>query len=311
MTANNHNATKGNGGHQRPRRRSLDIPLHTIEQYEQHCLYDCRLNVKTGFSFTHTDTAGVRTFVPAPCNQLKCRSCATWFWKQFMSALHEAALKLKLSFLITLTVPPTANPERNLKRALARLLQEARRVFPKPLSYAWVIGSGSNNSLHIHLLVNRDLKTATRYHKSVAWLKPTWFRLTGGQQVTVKPITPGTERNVVGYLRANLFQTVLRGTVSHRRWGCSRSIKLRQVNAKSELKWKRVNMPTALIARLEGVDANPVMNSVLQIPKEGVTKSPGKGLPVPRRCPGTPKADLDPPSAMGTAPTSLTQEPVT
>lgn len=225
-----------------------------------------------------------------------------------MSALHDAALNLKLAFLVTLTVPPADNPELSLKRALARLLQEARRVFPKPLHYAWVIGSGSN--LHIHMLVNHDLRRAVRYGKSVAWLKPVWFRLTGGHQVTVKPITPGTERNVIHYLRRNLFASVLMGVVTQRRWGCSRSMKMRPVKAKSDLKWKRLSMPTALIAKLEGVDANPVMNSVVTIPKEGVTKSPFKGLAVPPRCvEAAPKAvRRRPPEGMGTAPTSSTQK---
>jgi hypothetical protein len=97
----------------------------------------------------------------------------------------------------------------------------------------------------------------------MAWLKDTWFRLTGSHQVKVQSIVPGSEPNVVQYLLQNLFETVVRERVTGRRFGSSRSIRLRRRdkrNPDSAEKYVRVGKPTGMIARDRGLDPYPVIN---------------------------------------------------
>jgi hypothetical protein len=240
--------------------------LNTIEQIIQHLPYNCLLNTRTGFSFRTTSAEGTTTHIHAPCGKLTCRYCAHRFYHQAHPALCQAFHDLGLQFHVTLTLPGTVTADQQepiLKQAIQRLVQDVRRSFKTTLHFFWVIGTHASGSLHAHMLLNIDIRRGSRYGRRTAWLKDTWYRLTGGYQVKSKEIVPGTEERVVQYLLLNLFQTVVRERVAGRRYGSSRSIRLRRRekrSADSAVKYVRQRQPTGMIARNRGLDPYPVMN---------------------------------------------------
>jgi len=117
------------------------------------------------------------------------------------------------------------------------------------------------------MLVNIDIHRGTHYKHRGPWLKDTWFRLTKATQVSFKPITPGTESNVVAYLLFNLFFTVLARPCLKRRYGCSRNIKLnpKPVRDPSRVKFTHQSKPSAYYARVNGIDSNSLVNPQFEI----------------------------------------------
>lgn len=237
-----------------------------IDQIIQHLPYNCLFNTRTGFSFRTTSADGTTTHLHAPCGKLTCRYCAHRFYHQAHPALCQAFHDLGLQFYMTLTLPRTVTRDQQdliLKQAIQRLVQDVRRSFKTTLHFFWVIGTHASGSLHAHMLLNTDIRRGSRYGRRIAWLKGTWHRLTGSHQVEVQSIVPGSEPNVVQYLLTNLFETVVRESVRSRRWGSSRSIRLRRRDkrsADSTAKYVRVGKPTGMIARDRGLDPYPVIN---------------------------------------------------
>ena len=256
--------------------RGLD--RNTIEQIIQHLPFNCRFRTTSGFSFS-TPTPTGTLYVHAPCNQLTCKGCAKQFYHQVHPALCQAIHDHALRFFVSLTLPGRTPPDKQeslLKESLQRLLQYAKRTFPAPLHYAWVIGTGSEGHLHVHMLTNINLCRASRYGSRTAWLKSTWHRLSGAHQVKLIAITPGSEQNVVQYLLKNLFETVAAGRVRGRKYGSSRTIKFRPAKQKPDATWTRHRCTTAYHARSNRIDEHPVMNGEVLVPGTSVPDHPAR-----------------------------------
>lgn len=266
--------------------QGLDLHIG-VEQCIHNLPHDCRWRTTSGFSFS-TPTAAGEKYIHAPCNMLTCRSCAKRFYHQVHPALLHAFHDPGLRFHVSLTLPgniPLEEQESILKDSLRRLLQHAKRTFDNPLHYAWVIGTHRNGHPHVHMLVNRDLRRASRRGRRIPWLKSVWFSMTHGHQVKAVEIKPGTEANVVQYILQNLFETVLRGQVTGRKYGCSRSIKLRPARRHPDPgKWTRNKHPTAYYARLAGQTDLFMNREVIVLNDTAVSSAPGRGeAPLERR----------------------------
>lgn len=253
----------------------------SIEQLIQQLPYCCRTNTLTGFCYCSGNQ-----YAHAFCKKLTCRTCAHRLLGTLKPGILAAARTHGMAYFVTLTLPASTPPisqSRTLRRALRRLLLEARRSFPgaRKLVYCWALG-GNSRYLHLHLLLNRDLRRGTRYGRPIAWLKQTWHSLTGAHQTRCSKIVPGTEARVVDYLLLNFFQTIqgcpqLQG----RRYGYSRGLALtaRPRNPQGTRRWIRLKQPTAQIARQSGVDANPVTNSFLDLTDAIASSQPGRAEP--------------------------------
>ncbi|HQL08363.1 MAG TPA: hypothetical protein PLE35_02100 [Lentisphaeria bacterium] len=240
--------------------------LKTIDQIAQHLPFDCVFNTAKGFCYSATDAAGQTAYRHCRCRQLTCRSCAKQRYRELFRALDSACADKCLVYYMVLTLPgtvPLSHRERVLKKALARLLQEARRAFKgRRLSYVWALGVGGGLNLHLNVILNLDLSKARRYGKQVQWLKQTWHRLTGARQLRLQPIAEGTACNVVRYLLTDMFRTVLAFPKLPRRLGSSRDIALKSEEHENRdgLKWVRLHNPSAYYAKVFGVDPDPKVN---------------------------------------------------
>jgi hypothetical protein len=240
--------------------------LKTIDQIAQHLPFDCVFNTAKGFCYSATDAAGQTAYRHCRCRQLTCRSCAKQRYRELFRALDSACADKCLVYYMVLTLPgtvPLSHRERVLKKALARLLQEARRAFKgRRLSYVWALGVGGGLNLHANVLLNLDLRRAKRYRKQVQWLKLTWHRLTGASQSNLQVIRDGTADNVVRYLLTDMFRTVLAFPKLPRRLGSSRDIALKSEEHENRdgLKWVRLHNPSAYYAKVFGVDPDPKVN---------------------------------------------------
>ncbi len=239
--------------------------LKTIDQIVQHLPHDCVFNTSSGFCFSATDAAGQTAYHHCRCRQLTCRSCAKQRYRELFRALDNACADRGLVYYMVLTLPgtvPLSHRERVLKKALARLLQEARRAFKVRLSYVWALGVGGGLNLHANVLLNLDLRHAKRYRKQVQWLKLTWHRLTGASQSNLQVIRDGTADNVVRYLLTDMFRTVLAFPKLLRRLSSSRDIALKSEEHENRdgLKWVRLHNPSAYYAKVFGVDPDPKVN---------------------------------------------------
>lgn len=241
--------------------------LKTIDQIVQHLPYDCVFNTSSGFCFSATDAVGQTAYCHCRCRQLTCRSCAKQRFRELDRTLSNACSVRCLDYYLVLTLPgtvPSSQQEPVLKKALARLLQEARRVFKVRLSYFWALGIGGGDNLHANVLLNLDLSHAKRYGKPVQWLKQTWHRLTGAYMVKQQLIRDGTAGNVVRYMLTDMFKTVLCRPGIKRRLGCSRDIGLKPEAfdcADDGLKWVRLGNPSSVYAKAFGFDPDPKLNT--------------------------------------------------
>ena len=247
--------------------KGLDI--NSIDQIRQHLPYNCRYNTRTGYHFVARLPNGTTHVLHARCNQFLCQNCAPRLIGTMLDTLTTAARRYRLAYLITLTIPSNHSIQYQAKTfpiALARFLHEARRTFPK-LIYFWCYGIGNNESLHVHMITNQDLRRSTHYHRSIAWLRTTWHHLTGAQQSKLKAITEGSERHIVRYLLVNLMNVVIKLVPVPRRYGGSRCIKVRPKPApdpdRQIYQYKRG--PSALVAHHSGNVLNPITNQDFHI----------------------------------------------
>jgi hypothetical protein len=271
--------------------------VNTLEQIIQRLPFNCRFNTRIGASFRTTNPDGSTTVIHASCHQLRCSTCARVRYHQLTDVLRQACRDHGLGFYGVLTLPGgvavTAQEER-LKAALSRLLQEARRTFgPAKLVYFWALGVGANQNLHFNLLLNTDIRRASRHGRRVAWLKSTWQRLTGAQQLSFAPITAGTHDRVVRYLLIDLLRTVVARPALGRRYGGSRCIKpsppdVATPEDDNSRIWIRVRVPSATFGRISGQDINPVTNGEYLLPPDFqdalASSTPRLGEPALRRC---------------------------
>ncbi len=256
--------------------------LKTIGQLIQHLPFNCRFNTHTGKSF-HTTTPQGTTHVHALCHQLRCRTCAHLRYHELHRALRQGCHDQALNFYCTLTLQGGMQLEQQdliIKRALGRLLQEARRTFKgQSLIYAWALGIGAGNNLHVNMLLNKDIRRGTRYRKRIEFLKSTWFRLTGAHQVRLQPIRPDDHAFVIQYILVDMFRTVLAVPHLKRRCGASRTIKLREPSIKDPndtRRWVRSNLPTAHYARVHGIEADPIMNGTFLVNDAPASSTPSR-----------------------------------
>lgn len=254
-----------------------------IEQLIHRAPHDCRWRTTSGYSFSKPTPTGTR-YVHASCNQLRCRSCASQFYHDVHPRLCQAFHDHSLQFLVSLTLPGDVPPESQesiLKDGLRRLLLYARRTFSGSLHYAWVIGAHNGGALHIHMVVNLDIRRASQRGRRQEWLRRTWHHLTGAFQVSCKPITPGSEAQVVQYLLENLFEAALHRCVKGRRYGSSRSIRLRSPRRSQDPDgtWTRHRHPTAFYARLYNTDSQPILNAVVDVNDALASSTPRPGSP--------------------------------
>jgi len=248
-----------------------------IEHMIQNLTYCCRTNTLTGYCYQ----SGTQ-YAHAYCKQLKCRTCVGRLYRTLRDNLTQACSTHGIRYFITLTLPATVPPirqARTLRQHLRGLLHEARRTFKSPpkLAYAWVLG-GNAQRLHLHLLINQDLRRARRYGKSTRWLKQTWHHLSGADQARVQQVKPGTEERVVIYMLKNLLET-LRGCpqLYGRRFGYSRGLRLNsRPKRDGTRKWTRLAVPTAQISRQFGLEQNPSINSSLDVQDAPASREPGR-----------------------------------
>lgn len=252
---------------------------NSIEQLTQHLPFDCRSQVHTGFSFSTPLPDGSTTYVHAFCKRRHCRTCAKRLYFSLHRSICAAIPVHTLSHFLTLTFTGRVTREK-FSRSLNRFFREARRTFPT-LTYLWIAGTTRRRHLHVHVLVNVDLRHASRYGQRTKWLRPVWHRITGATQVTTKPITSGTEANIAQYLLVNLFQLLASNTSISRRYGSSRCIRLNPpvpTNPEaSSVTWKHERVPTAYLERLCGKDPNPTVNPT------SVTVPPEKAASIDER----------------------------
>ena len=233
----------------------------SIEQLIQHLRYNCRTNVRSGFHFQASTPSGT-SILHARCNQLACRYCCGRRLGTLNDALMAGSFHHNLDYLVTLTLrrKPT-DQSAELRAALGRFLNQARRTFPAPFIYWWCYGVDQGGRPHVHLLTNHDMKYATRYRKRTEWLKRTWCGLTGAHQANSKPITPGTHQTVITYMLSNLLVGVVKG-FGGRLYSGSRPItaKPKRERDPNAPRYRYVKGPSAAIIRREGLDLNPITN---------------------------------------------------
>ena len=277
---NNIKTTTSKGGLQQQSQWGLD-KKRVIEQMIQNLPYCCRTNTRTGFCYQ----SGTR-YAHAYCKQLKCRTCAGRLYRKLRDNLTQACCTHGIRYFVTLTLPATVPPIRQactLRRHLRALLHEARRTFTAPpsLAYAWVLG-GNAKRLHLHLLINQDLRRALRYGRSTRWLKNTWHHLSGADQIRVQLVKPGTEERIVTYMLKNFFET-LQGCpqLNGRRFGYSRGLSLnpRPKRDGTGPKWTRLSVPTAQISRQFGLEQNPITNGTVDVQDALASSEPGRAEP--------------------------------
>lgn len=271
--------TTSKGGLQQQTQWGLDNKRR-IEQMIQNLPYCCRTNTRTGFCY-QSGTQYAHCF----CKKLTCRTCAGRLYTMLNRNLLDASRTHSLAYFVTLTLPTTVPPirqARTLRRHLRALLHEARRTFivPPKLMYAWVLG-GNAKRLHLHLLINRDLRRAQRYGRSTRWLKNTWHHLAGADQIRVQQVKAGTEDRVVTYMLKNFLET-LQGCpqLNGRRFGYSRGLGLNSRPKKgNSQKWTRVAVPTAQIAIRYGLETNPITNGTVDVQDAPASFEPGRAEP--------------------------------
>ena len=241
-------------------RQGLDSP-NTIEQLLHNLPANCTQETRFGSSFTTQGPHGT-TYRHAPCRRLNCQYCGRTFFNRAHDSLRDACLNLGLDYFITLTLPKDI-PLAKFKAALRKILLYSPRSFERPIHYAWVLGTTEPHQHHIHLLINRDLRRATKHKKRIPWLKHHWHHLTGAQQVDVSQIAPETHFKVIRYMLCNLFETVLQNITQTRRYGSSRAIKFQPRyprNPEDPRVWKRNCRPSGFHAKRLGVDQAPICN---------------------------------------------------
>jgi hypothetical protein len=262
---------------------SLDT-LNTIGEVLQHLPTDCYFNTRTGTCYNAQDEHGVTAYHHAYCKKLTCRTCA----KNRKRLLWDSLCAQPFTHYLVLTLPGTVQPgdaEPRLKQALLRFLQQANRVLkPRKLRYYWSLGVGAGGRLHANLLLDTDFGSVKRYRKPrPRWVRDTWHRLTGAQQISLQRIQPGTLGNVVNYLLKDFFMTVLKCPGIKRREGSSRSVRLKQEKKTSGdgYKWVRLHRPTAYYARELGIHPDmPANGNFIVDPNAApAAQSPTRGEP--------------------------------
>jgi hypothetical protein len=128
--------------------------------------------------------------------------------KSLQAAWRKWFAELKFDYFVTLTFPEEVSEEyaKERMRRYARLLSSEVYIKCKKfkgnnhVTIFWVFERHASGKWHIHAMLHepsgdlRDIKVPF-----TALLKPIWHKISGGKQVVVRPVVPGTEDELAGY----------------------------------------------------------------------------------------------------------------
>lgn len=235
------------------RQNDWALDISSIEQMCKRLPRDCWANAATGASLKGTHPDGKVTYVHAYCKTLTCRTCAGRVCSTLIDQLVGAISAHQLTHCVTLTLPGDVAPDNQdlkLKKSLRKLMRAAKRAFGD-ISYVWVLGCHRNGPLHLHMLINRDLRKGMDNGKLINWLKIKWHNLTGAHQVRSFSFPLTDASKLARYMVVkNLLDGILTRPELKRRRGCTRNIKWGSQSEfeRNDLEWEFLRKPTSLIA---------------------------------------------------------------